>query len=351
MPELLSESDAFDADVQVPEDLEDADAASLRDTFVQKLVNRTLYLFNRLSQMPVFKDGSALTVRKALDFLGNNITVVDHPGTARTRISVPGPYVAQGLVLEWQGPDELRVAPGVALDNDLATAIHLPAAVALDLQASGPGGLDEGVLPTLGEGEYAWFQVHLLYDSTGANPVSGILSYGGAFGPEMPAGYDTFRYLGSWVWTDFGFRQAAMFEMGDVREVWYADTGDANEYSDDIERDDLRVLDGGAAADWTDIDLRGHVPPIDTIAVMLDLVNFNGSSAGFMLRVKDSQSVNPPVRIEFAGSGNYAHKSEMLVSMSAFTRLQYKRDGGEDGALSVWVRGYRERLQTGLGDS
>jgi hypothetical protein len=74
MPSNVSDSDDFTTTIQVPNDGEDATSASLLDTFVQGLSNRTKWLYNAIK---AWRDGGTITpsgsvtIAQALTVTGN----------------------------------------------------------------------------------------------------------------------------------------------------------------------------------------------------------------------------------------------------------------------------------------
>jgi len=334
MPQDLTDVDEFTSPVSVPIDGDFANEASVSTPF-QALANRALYLLNRLGQIAIHKDGSALTVRKAIDFLGANFVVADNAGTGRTEVSLVGPPQlveggVLGCLLAWNSASTVLIHPGACRDNDDTVTIEAAAELTVDITASGAGGLDSGA-----EAPSTWYQVHLIGDTTGSNPSAGLMTASGG-APELPTGYDVFRFLGN-VYNDAGgdLRAFTMFDLGEYREVYYAD---------DVQLADLLALDAGVAGTWAAVDCAEWLPPMFTVMAIASLLNEQDyePAGGYMqVRISGSANGDPPVRVYPSGNAE-----QRIVSTVNFTALEYQQV--TDGNLTIWVRGYRERLVTGL---
>jgi hypothetical protein len=132
-------------------------------------------------------------------------------------------------------------------DSTNQFTIAFSTALTVDPSAGvGAGGLDAGT-----EAASIWYAVYLIADSTGANPVAGILSTNGS-DPVLPAGYDIFARVG-WV------RNNAASDLVDFRQhgrgrdrTYFWVTDEALRF----------VLVAGAAAAYASVSAATLVPPL-----------------------------------------------------------------------------------------
>jgi hypothetical protein len=149
------------------------------------------------------------------------------------------------------------------LSSDNTTTIFWSGLIPIDITVAGAGGLDAGI-----ETPDTWYAVYVIADSTGVNPVSGILSTS-AVAPVMPAGYDKFRRLG-WV------------RNNPISDFWnFFQKGNENQriYEYNEEAFFFIALAGGTAIVFTPVDFSPFMPPTSTIG----RINF-----GFQSDTKDS---------------------------------------------------------------
>jgi hypothetical protein len=171
---------------------------------------------------------------------------VDHRIERQHLLTLPG-YV-DGLGLEYVDDHTVTVSAGRATAAAEDFLIGLEAPIAVDLTASGADGLDAGA-----EAPDTWYAVHVIGDTSGSNPTSGLLSTS-ADSPTLPGGYDRSRRVG-WVRND---------AAGDLMPFSQARHGSSRWYWWDAESGDTRVLDGGSATSWSAVSLAGFAPPGST---------------------------------------------------------------------------------------
>jgi len=169
------------------------------------------------------------------------------PGGA-TRASI------DGIVPTWASTTTLTLTAGLARSDDDAYDIEVSAPIALNIAASGAGGLDTG-----SPAANAWYSSWVIGDSTAVNPTSGLLSLSGVT-PTMPAGYDIKRLVG------WHRRQASAWlrwdEFGAGRErVFFYDAARASAPQ--------RIVSGGSATTWATASAASVLPPVVCMAFLL----------------------------------------------------------------------------------
>jgi hypothetical protein len=160
-----------------------------------------------------------------------------------------------GAQLSFDSVSSVKVGrPGVkstVRDGADTFTIRFVGELTADLTASGAGGLDTG-----GEAPNTWYAVHVIADSTGANPPAAMFSLS-ATSPTLPAGYDKFRRIG-WVRNDGSSNIVEFDQLGEARyrETLYLT----------ITSSRLVLADGAAIGTVTAIDCSSLVPPTATKA-------------------------------------------------------------------------------------
>lgn len=87
-----------------------------------------------------------------------------------------------GLRTSWVDPSTVNIGPGGALSADGTFDIAVAAALAVRLNAAGVNGLDTGT-----QQPNTMYFIHVIADSTGAQPAAGLFSQSST-GPDAAAG-------------------------------------------------------------------------------------------------------------------------------------------------------------------
>lgn len=175
----------------------------------------------------------------------------------------------------------------------------------------GPGGLQTGQV----EAPNTWYQVLVIADSNGVNPVDVLLVPAGVAFNEP--GYDLFRRVG-WVRNNNVSNILKFFQVGDgnVRVMAY-----------DADALVTAVLLFGSAVVFTDIDCSTVVPPNGRRKVTVEIVFDNSGGAGadvLMIRPKGSAATSPLYQL----APGILLSSGMIVNLDTLTDptqvIQYK---------------------------
>lgn len=218
-----------------------------------------------------------------------------------------------GLQATWISDTTLRIVPGKCRSDDDTFNMVLGSNRDAVITASGAGGLDAGS-ESSSTGYYLW----LIYDSTGET-YAAMLSES-ATSPTMPGNYDKKRLVGyTFNNSSSNLLEFKMFGGGCVRFVHY------NEPRQTV----LRLLDGGTATSWTDVDCSDLVP-INAISVNIHMQH-STSSLGYV-RPNDMSSLTGGVSFVFAGNENTV---ELGIDDQT---IEYDTGGG---SLILDLAGYR----------
>lgn len=218
-----------------------------------------------------------------------------------------------GLLATWISDTTLRIVPGKCRSDDDTFNMVLGSNRDAVITASGAGGLDTGS-ESSSTGYYLW----LIYDTTGET-YAAMLSES-ATSPTMPGNYDKKRLVG-YTFNDSSSNllDFKMFGDGCVRFVHY------NEPRQTV----LRLLNGGTATSWTDVDCSTLVP-INAVSVNLHMQH-STSSLGYV-RPNGMSSLTGGVSFVFAGNENTV---ELGIDDQT---IEYDTGGG---SLILDLAGYR----------
>lgn len=202
----------------------------------------------------------------------------------------------------------------------------------INIAASGANGLDIGV-----EAANTWYAVFLIADSTGSNPVAGLLSLSSS-APTLPAGYDKFRRV-AWVRNN---------SSGDFWKMNQRGDGIDRTYNYDVERSELLALSGGNAGSFTAVPLDTWMPP--TSRFVLLRLGFDTANAADLLNIRPTgSSVTDPVVFVQAGlvtasSRDYVTFAEMVLPSPSLD-YQVIQGGGGNPTSDIYVQGFRDTLR------
>lgn len=228
----------------------------------------------------------------------------------------PTGYI-NGLDIDFTSVSTITINPGSTRSTDDEFDIDVGSTILIDITTSGVNGLDTGV-----ESANAWYAIHVIDDSNAVNAPAGLFSLLQA-SPIIPGGYDKFRHIG-WVRNHTGdFLNFISFGVGRSRFVFWAE---------DRNQPPQRVLSGGGATGFTNVDLAIVVPPQGAGAALL---NLQQSSASIGSRLRAAGNTDPGGTI-FCRQGN---------SMQAFLEnvnqaIEYSNVSGPGGSLTVDVVGF-----------
>jgi len=235
-----------------------------------------------------------------------------------------------GLGLEYVNDHTITVLPGRATAAAGDFLIGLDTPVTVDLTASGAGGLDAGA-----EAPDTWYAVHVIGDTSGANPASALLSTS-ADNPTLPPGYDRFRRVG-WVRND---------AAGDLMPFHQARRGGSRWYWWDAETGDTRVLGGGSATSWTAVSLTDFVPPGSGEAAFQIWFQWGAGQAQNKLRLRPGGStVDQPLWQYRSGcASNINATFESRLPCGEAREIDYMVDHAGN-TVSLDVRGFADSLE------
>lgn len=202
----------------------------------------------------------------------------------------------------------------------------------IDISVVGPNGRDGGV-----EAANTWYAVFLIADSSGINPVAGLLSTS-VTAPSLPAGYDKFRRV-AWVRNNSGSDFWKMYQRGD---------GIDRTYNYDVERSELLALSGGNAGSYTAVPLDTWMPPTSRFALLR--IGFDTGNASDLLNIRPTGSTvtNPVTFIQAAvvtaGSRDFVTISELVLPSSSLD-YQVVQGGGGNPTADIYMQGFRDTLR------
>jgi len=223
-----------------------------------------------------------------------------------------------GLRIEWVSLSQIRILPGQCISADGQELIVSLSNIALDITASGAGGLDTGV-----EAPSSWYYVWLI-KNIATNDVSAVLS-ASSTSPTLPAGYTKRRRIGA-VRNDASsnFLNFLQFGIGVDREYQYREQVNTT----------LRVLSGGTAATWTDIDCSAFVPSTSVWPYLSAQNDKTAAGTAGELRTKGSTVIQRRVT---TSDGRIFY-----LETDAAQTIQYQRISA--ATINISVLGFREEL-------
>ncbi len=196
--------------------------------------------------------------------------------------------------------------------------------ITIALDASGVNGLDTGSI-TAGDDYYSLFVIYNL--SSGAEAGLASLSQ---TSPTMPAGYTIKRYIGTISVVDGEVRP---FYMSSYGHFYWID-------------DWTRVLSGGTASSYTDVDCSGSIPP-SGIALIGGFYCYDTSATTATAYFRRNTSVTgtaPAVRASMiVPSGTIQIVTTSVCPLDPSQILEYKQDADDAGAY-IDAYGYIDHM-------
>jgi hypothetical protein len=248
---------------------------------------------------------------------------------AAVAFHLPTLYI-ENMGLQYVSASSVKIAPGSCRDSADSYDIVVSADITLSLAASGVNGLDTGS-ETI-DTPYAGF---VIADSTGVNPVRGVLSINSTT-PTLPAGYDVYRRVG-WCQND-GSSNIIQYNLiitsMQTREVRY-----------DVDEQVTEVLTGGTSSGaYSTVDLSGLCPPTSRNADLL--ISYDGTIDGEHVRVRwvGSAVAIPPTRVFAGGTGGRERVGTThRVRISSSQTVEYQNSTAGNTAY-IWCLGYVDVL-------
>ena len=156
-----------------------------------------------------------------------------------------------GLGVTWTSAGTVTIAAGAVRADTDNFNIVLASPQVVNLTIAGANGLDAG-----SEAASTWYSVWLIGDSTGTNPTAGLLS-ASSTSPSLPAGYDRkARLLFVYNAASSDLLRYRLAVEGRRRVVFWDQARSSAPQ---------RVLAGGGATAWANVDISAVVPPIDSV--------------------------------------------------------------------------------------
>jgi len=247
-----------------------------------------------------------------------------------TPIVNAGLLYVNDLTLSYTTTTTITLSQGAARDSTDTNDIILSAPVVIDIEKSGPGGIDVGI--TDYSTDYA---VYAIADSTGYNQPSGIISLS-ATKPMLPGGYDMYRRIG-WIVT------GASLPLHILKFYQYG-TDETRVYYYDIGIDTLNfVLIGGVATTFTEVTLEPIVPQIETKVIFrAEYTQANTINSAEFLPFGATSTIGM-IRISAGAVSTQWQTIEIPCKLDDTTpAIKYKV--GTSDSLNLYVAGYRDYL-------
>jgi len=230
-----------------------------------------------------------------------------------------------GLLITVSANARVDVGVGLARDSTDVMDLELTSADSALITSSGAGGLDTG-----SEAADTWYAIHIIGDTSGVNSEDLLLSLSST-APTMPSGYDVFRHIG---WTR-NSSSSHFHRYREVREGWV-------QY--DISRNTGRVLNGGTATIYTDVDTSDLVPVDSSLA--LCNINLNTSVDSSYIRFRggdfDTTSIVNQHRPGLA-TGSSRQQGTVFIPLDSSQVFEYECSTADISA-DVYVAGYVSTL-------
>ena len=256
--------------------------------------------------------------------------------TQTTSPALPFGYIS-GLVVTYASVATVTLGVGECRNSTNTADIVLTGASTASLAAAGAEGLDTG-----SEATGTWYYVYAIGDSTGANTAKAMFSLH-VSSPTMPSGYDVFR------------RIQAIHNDGSGNIIAFVARGKGtNRYTfwnTDHQSAHRKVLSGGLATSFTDVDCSAAIPPTTTD---ISLYVTHGIGSGRVdLRTNGSAFADG-----LFGSSMDGHSSSPLTSANAFSNstmriqtdaagvIEYMQNNTSSHNSGVFIRvnGYYEEI-------
>lgn len=258
-------------------------------------------------------------------------TVTAHNGSIGSVIFPQPRLRVEGARLTWVANDQVKigtVGEVSAVDDYEGRGVI---AWTGELPLIMPTDLDTGA-----EAPSADYAVYAIADSTRFNPVKGLYSTANPTPAAIPQGYDLYRRIG-WISNkaDSNFRKVIQTLEGNVRCYWY-----------DEDEGTLRVLDGGSATSYTEVDFSALVPPgARDVHCLLALKTGLAGSAGDDLRLRPlGFTADPPAwRTQLAEISDTNDRRYYLLPLDAAQKAEYKVTRADNSA-KISVMGFYDRV-------
>jgi hypothetical protein len=164
------------------------------------------------------------------------------------------------LLDSWNSNTTLALTAGQCRDSTNIYDIVLNNPLIINAAVNGVNGLDRGTLAN-----NTWYYLFVLSDPRGFLPTGAVLSLSYT-SPTIPYDYGAFRYIGAWRTNGSAqFLQMRKYGAGSYRTCWW----DAP----------VLVLNAGAAASFTAVNLVTAVPPKSATNITLE-VDVKPTAAG-----------------------------------------------------------------------
>ena len=173
-----------------------------------------------------------------------------------------------GLTLTFSSVTTYTIGTGYCRDSTNVIDINVGSTLTVAITSSGANGLDTGA-----ESSNQWYHYYVIMKADGT--VAGLMSTSSS-SPTLPSGYVYFRLVGSRR-NDGSSNLLNMNQVDGNNIRW-------NYYAEEINTT-LKVLNGGTATSFTDVDLSPLMPPTSTKA-MIHLKNTGPGAT--MLRTNGS---------------------------------------------------------------
>lgn len=222
----------------------------------------------------------------------------------------------------------------VCNDSTDAYSIEITGTDTADLTVSGAGGLDTG-----SEAADTIYHVYVIADSTGANSPDTLLSTSST-SPTMPTGYDIHRRLGAII-NNSSSNIQGFVQSGRTRDRWII-------YDVQPTSAGFRVLSGGSAGTFTNVDLSAYVPDTATRVQMTEWFRTGiGGGANDSLDLRPDgfgASVNSAAHRFRVGiiSSNYAVDTVILDAPDQL--IEYHVTDAVNNQAHLNVAGYMDEL-------
>lgn len=242
---------------------------------------------------------------------------------------IPPQYFIGGPAPSYTSASSITLPSGlIAFDTTGVTKLDVTTDLVLDLTTTGANGLDTGT-----EAVDTFYYAYLVGDSTGTNPVAGLLSAtneAASGSITLPSGYDAKHQLPLAIKNDasgniipfyvaggWPFRTEVMYEV-ELSEYNVTTPGPTN------------IENGFAQASFTDVDCSDFVPPISTLAKL----HACGSSGGDTFRFRRKGNTNNGWSIRTT-SGKLEWDADIEVPTNASQVIQ-----AEGNTMDIAIAGY-----------
>jgi hypothetical protein len=227
-------------------------------------------------------------------------------------------YIA-GLVPSWTSGTQVTIGAGQARSVSGGRNMVLAAPQLVDAAVVGANGIDVGALANNN-----WYFIFVISDSTGVNPVAGLLSTS-QNAPVLPAGYDTRRRVGSLRTNGAAqLRNFQVFGSGANRSVQYRDAISGRQR-----------LTGGAATVVTTVGVSQFVAPTSSFARLQ--VQQRGTVIASLY--DDPTQVFADAQRTVQPASGFCD----VMRVSATRDMAYA-NAAAGGLLDIWVTGYEETV-------